>query len=336
MSDHIEMSYPIAMLGAGSWGTSVAIHLAKHYSNVYLWGHDINKINHYQQHHTNTDYLPHTPFPSSLTLTSDITSLPKNSLFIIATPSHAFIETFLKLPQPITQLAWLTKGLVPETATFFSSYIDNLSHGQCETALITGPSFAKEVAEGQPTALTIATTYLSFGKQLQNLFHHHPIRTYLTEDIKGAELASTVKNIIAIAAGISDGLGFGANARAALITRGLSEMVQLGIKLGGKTSTFMGLAGIGDLVLTATDDTSRNRRFGRFLGEGHTAIEAEHLIQQSIEGKLNVKLIHALALQHQIKMPITEAVFRILYESLSSKDAFHALINRPMNNEFSF
>jgi glycerol-3-phosphate dehydrogenase (NAD(P)+) len=247
-------------------------------------------------------------------------------------PSHAFVETIDKIPNEIKQIAWLTKGLEPKSSRFLSSVVLEKSPNAL-IAILQGPSFAKELALGLPTAITLAHNDHSFGQKVQSLIHTPPLRVYLSDDIIGVQLAGAVKNVLAIAVGISDGLGFGANTKAALITRGLNEMARLGAKLNANKATFMGLAGLGDLLLTATDDQSRNRRFGLLLGQGMSTAHALSEIKQVVEGIHNVEQVLALSKSVHIELPICETVSRILNNKISAKDAVSALLNRPKSYE---
>jgi len=324
----------VAILGAGSWGTSVAIHIANAGHSVRLWGHRADAITAMKETRENQRYLPGIAFPPSLVPVTTIDeAIDSVEQIIIAVPSHAFLSVIQQLKPPKSGVAWITKGIAPTSNQFFSAIIASVWGENMPTAIISGPSFAKEVAIGLPTALTIASQFPDFLKRLQRLFHHHHMRTYLTPDIIGVELAGTVKNVLAIACGISDGLGFGANAKAALITRGLSEMTKLGLKLGASQETFMGLAGVGDLVLTCTDNQSRNRRFGLLLGQGQSIDNAEKSINQVIEGKHNAAQVVALAKAHHVEMPICQAVHALLTGKMKPKEAVTNLMNRPPRYE---
>lgn len=325
--------YDVAILGAGSWGTAVAMHIAQAGFDVVLWARDPVHAKTMQDQHANTRYLPNLTFPQKLNVSSDLQYTCLNAKHIIvAVPSHAFEGLLNQLPDTITQLSWLTKGLCPSDA-FLSELVRARYHGITDLALIAGPSFAKEVAKGLPTAILIACSNVKYGQSLQQYLHNQAMRAYLSLDLRGVEVCGAVKNVIAIACGLSDGLGFGANARAALITRGLAEMRRLGLALGGLEDTFQGLAGLGDLVLTATDNQSRNRRMGFLLAEGIGLAEAQNRIGQVVEGLQNVQQVMQHARKQNISMPICEAIYQLAYEQTNPRDLVANLLQRPIGFE---
>ena len=323
------MNHKVAILGAGSWGSAVALHLAHAGHHVSLWGHDQKQMKSIQKNRENRKYLPGISFPNNLTATSNIHHCIKDAYqVIIAVPSHAFKTVLLQIINDVNQIAWLTKGIDPDELKLLSEVV--LAHqADMPYAVISGPSFAKEVAAYLPTAVVVASPNENFMSELVQLLHYKNFRVYKSLDPVGVQICGAVKNVLAIACGISDGLSFGANAKAALITRGLAEMSRLGIQLGAQAETFAGLAGTGDLVLTCTDDQSRNRRFGLLVGKGLSINEAEHQIQQVVEGKHNARLIHALAQKHHVSMPICEVVNDVLTNQMSAEDAVKCLLNRP-------
>ncbi|MGQ3888752.1 NAD(P)H-dependent glycerol-3-phosphate dehydrogenase [Legionella sp. CNM-1927-20] len=324
----------IAILGAGSWGTAVAIHLA-HYGNpVMLWGHTPEHVEEMQQLRQNKRYLPSISFPDLISPTASLTTCLKEASFVIAAvPSHAFSELLSRLDKPVNGFAWLTKGLDPTTNYLLSDLVAKRWGKSYPIGVISGPSFAKEVAHFLPTAVTLAGNNLDFQKKLLNLLHQQNLRVYLSTDVIGVELCGAVKNVLAIACGISDGLGFGANAKAALITRGLAEMGRLGKRLGAREETFLGLAGVGDLVLTCTDNQSRNRRFGLQLGQNVSVEEAEKAIGQVVEGKYNATQVCTLARQLQVEMPICIQVESLLKNEVTPLQAVNNLMNRSARSE---
>jgi len=329
-----EKNQTIAILGAGSWGTAMAIHLANEGYPILLWGHTPQHITQLSQERMNKKYLPDIPFPSSLQPRTDLNKTIKEAdHVIIAVPSHAFAELIHQITVPLKRISWLTKGVNPETNELLSETTKQKFGNPIAMNVIAGPSFAKEVAKGLPTALTIAGTDKKLQLQLQKIIHHHKMRVYLSEDIIGVQICGAVKNVMAIACGISDGLGYGANAKAALITRGLAEMHRLGLAIGAQAETFTGLAGVGDLVLTCTDDQSRNRRFGLQVGKGISINEAEQRIGQVVEGKHNAKQVCALARKYHINMPICEQVGDLLLNKIDAKEAAYELIHRPTPGE---
>jgi glycerol-3-phosphate dehydrogenase (NAD(P)+) len=320
----------IAILGAGSWGSAVAISLAHQGHEVWLWARDAAQVQTMQSQRENQTYLPGIVFPKSLAVTSDLNFCLQSDNILIGVPSHAFAELLNQFPHPPKNLAWLTKGVEAKTHQLLSEIVAQ-KFGQIPMAMISGPSFAKEVAQSKPTALVVAANQAPFAKHWQQLLHAGPTRVYTSEDIIGVQVCGAVKNVLAIACGISDGLEYGANSRAALITRGLAEMQALGQALGGKTESFYGLAGLGDLVLTCTDNQSRNRRFGLLIGQGKDKVAACASIQQVVEGLDNVAQVHALATKHQLELPITAAVYQILYQGKPAQQAAEMLLSRPMH-----
>lgn len=329
---------PIAVLGAGSWGTALALHLAHSGQAVRLWSYDPDHIIQMSSERVNSRYLPECPFPESLTPTVALSdALDQVQDILIAVPSIGFHSILLELKEVLTsphRIVWATKGIDLQSKKLLHNLANDTLGHQHFYAVLSGPSYAKEVALGLPTAVVIASEHPEFARDLLNRFNHGLFRGYLSTDITGVEVCGVVKNVLAIAIGISDGMGFGANARCALITRGLAEMTRLGMALGGKQETFTGLAGIGDLVLTCTDNQSRNRRFGLALGSGKNAEDAEREIKQVVEGKRNAGLVIALAKESQIEMPITECVWQILQNKLTPSEAMKNLLSREPKSEF--
>lgn len=331
------MNKKITILGAGSWGTALAIMAARNGCQTLLWGHNPEHIAALAQDRENKRYLPGLPFPEKLNMTSSLAEAAAfSNLILVSVPSRAFKETLLKL-KPYTsdhvQIAWATKGFDPADGSLLHDIVAEVFSPQTPAAFLSGPSFAKEVAAGLPTAVTIASSQPDFANHLADILHSERFRTYTNSDLIGVEVGGAVKNVMAIAAGIADGLGFGANTRAALITRGLTEIIRLGVKLGGKQETFMGLAGLGDLLLTCTDNQSRNRRFGLALGQGKDKATATQEIGQEIEGALAAKETFLLAKKHGIEMPITEQTYKVLYEGLAPLAAVQNLLAREQKAE---
>ncbi len=331
------MSNRIAILGAGSWGTALAILAARNGCQTLLWTHNSSHYHDLAQDRQNKRYLKGLSFPENLRITCDLAEAAAFSqLVLIAVPSHAFKDTLVKLkahaPDNI-KIAWATKGFNPDTGSLLHELVAGNFTPQTPAAILSGPTFAGEVAANLPTAITIASANAVFANELAELLHGGNFRTYTSPDVIGVEVGGAVKNVLAIAAGIADGLGFGANTRAALITRGLNETIRLGIKLGGKQETFMGLAGLGDLILTCTDNQSRNRRFGLALGEGQDRILAAQTINQEIEGISAAKETYLLAQRYGIEMPITEQTYKVLYENLDPLIAVQNLLAREQKPE---
>jgi glycerol-3-phosphate dehydrogenase (NAD(P)+) len=327
----------IAVIGAGSWGTALAVLLSRLNRPACLWARDVEQVNVMQQERVNRRYLPGISLPDSLLLSHQLQEVIQHSRdVLIVVPSHAFRSTVLAIKPYLTgqhRLAWATKGFEPGAGKLMHEIVQDELGDQVPVAVISGPTFAREVARGLPTAVTVASHDTAFATYLAERLHDDTFRAYTSEDLTGVEIGGSVKNVLAIAAGIADGLGFGANTRAALITRGLAEMMRLGIALGGQRETFMGLAGLGDLVLTCTDDQSRNRRFGLALGQGHTVQEALDSIDQVVEGAQTAKEVHLLATREGVDMPITEQVFEVINEGQSPQDAVHALLARVQKPE---
>ncbi|MGB0712598.1 MAG: NAD(P)H-dependent glycerol-3-phosphate dehydrogenase, partial [Gammaproteobacteria bacterium] len=261
----------IGVLGAGSWGTALAVHLAAAGHQVVIWGHLVDHVDRLRADGSNEEFLPGVPFPPTLTASSDLAQALEADELLVVVPSQVFRPVLEQCRvRPPTRIAWATKGLEYEGAGFLHDVARQVFPDLEALAVVSGPTFASEVARGLPTALTVASDQADFAGRWAALLSGPRFRAYTATDMVGVQLGGAVKNVLAIAAGASDGLGFGANSRAALITRGLKEMMRLGQAMGAQASTFMGLAGQGDLVLTCTDDQSRNRRLGLALGRGES------------------------------------------------------------------
>jgi len=331
------MPKSISILGAGSWGTALALQAARNGCEAMLWGHNPQHIAQVKQTRENQRYLAGFSFPDNLYVTDDLRqAVGFSNLILLVVPSHAFKHTLIAI-QPFlsenSQIAWATKGFDSETGELLSQVSLSIL-GNINTAVISGPTFAKEVAQGLPTALTIASNSESLANQLTHILHNHCFRIYTSTDIIGVQVGGACKNVLAIAAGIADGLGFGANTRAALITRGLNEIMRLGIRLNGQADTFMGLTGLGDLILTCTDNQSRNRRFGLALGQGKSQQQALSEIAQEVEGIGAAREAYLLSKHYQVEMPITEQVYKVLFENLDPKIAVQNLLTRDQKPEY--
>lgn len=328
----------IAVCGAGSWGTALALTLARNTKQqIWIWGREAEVLSDISKHHSNSKYLPGVKLPSNIISCDDISDLLQHANdILIAVPSKAFAEMLNLLKPQLTakhRIIWATKGLEPERGRFLHSVvIESLGDKQI-FAILSGPSFAKEVAQHLPTAVAIATRDDRFAQDLLTYFHSDTFRVYLSTDIVGVQVGGVFKNILAVAAGLSDGLGFGANSRAAIITRGISEMMRFGIALGAKPETLQGLAGVGDIILTCTDNQSRNRRFGMALAHGKTIDAAQEEIGQVVEAVSNAGEICRIAAEHLIEMPIAEQVYKILTQQITPKEAVNNLISRKPANE---
>ncbi|MDF7679416.1 NAD(P)H-dependent glycerol-3-phosphate dehydrogenase [Enterobacteriaceae bacterium ESL0689] len=328
----------MTVIGAGSYGTALAITLARNGHKVVLWGHDPQHIARLQQDRCNAAFLPAVPFPDTLQLEQDLAAaLAASHNILLVVPSHVFAEVLRQikpLMRPDTRLAWATKGLEAETGCLLQDVAREILGKTLPLAVISGPTFAKELAAGLPTAISLASTESQFARDLQQLLHcDKNFRVYINPDFTGVQLGGAVKNVIAIGAGMSDGIGFGANARTALITRGLAEMSRLGIALGADPQTFMGMAGLGDLVLTCTDNQSRNRRFGMMLGQGVDIQSAQDKIGQVVEGYRNTREVHILAQRFGVEMPITEQIYQVLYRGKNVRKAALTLLGRACKDE---
>ena len=329
----------IAVLGAGSWGTALAILLARNGVKVLLWGNEPDHIATLNTERSNEAFLPGVPFPELLQPVADLSEAIANSDdVLIAVPSSAFrsvLQQICPSLKPGMHVIWATKGLEEGTGKLLHENIEEILGADCSYAVISGPTFAQEVAKGLPTAMTVASTDTDFATRLAGLLCNDSFRAYTTDDVVAVELGGAVKNVLAIAAGIADGLGFGSNTRAALITRGLAEIMRLGHALGGRQETFMGLTGLGDLVLTCTDDQSRNRRFGLALAKENSCESALAEIGQVVEGIQTAREVVRLAKKMNVEMPITQQICRVLYEGVNPRDAVQELFARNLKPEAS-
>lgn len=327
----------VSVLGAGSWGTALAILIAHNIKHVTLWGRNQAHLDNIGEKRENKRYLPGIILPENMAITSNFNdAIQGASKFLIVVPSQAFRQTLSDLKQALLDqdqdpsqitIIWGTKGFDANSGKLLSQVTEEV-FGSIECGVISGPSFATETASGFPTALTLASQTIRHAEVLSRWFRTESTRVYFSDDPVGVQLGGAIKNIMAIAAGISDGLGFGANARAGLITRGLSEMSRLGVALGGKAETFMGLTGVGDLILTCTDDQSRNRRFGLGLGQGKSTTEIVSEIGQEIEGINTVKELFGISQNLGVDMPITEQVYNIIHQQAEPSDAVKNLLTR--------
>lgn len=331
------MSTPLkfAVLGAGSWGTALAVHLSFCGYETVLWARDGQHVAQMQSQRENARYLTGITFPPQLLIHANLEHALSNAdVILLATPSNVF-ESMLHQIKPLinsTQiLLSATKGL-----TEHGDFMSDLAHTilpNTRYALLSGPSFAKEVARHLPTTVIIASHDKECAHQLAQALSKNVFRVYSSHDLIGVQIGGAVKNILAVAVGISDGMGFGANARAALITRGLREMKRLGLAAGGELTTIMGLAGLGDLVLTCTDNQSRNRQLGLAIGQGKSIQEAQNDIGQVIESISTSALIQTLIKRFHIEMPITEQVYQVLHHGLEPKQAVKTLFARSLKAE---
>ncbi len=328
---------PVAVIGAGSWGTALAIQFARAGRRVSLWARDAAQVAAMKGDGENRRYLPGAVFPERLAVEGNLRKAVGDAAdVLVAVPSHAFRAT-LELLAPIldddVRLCWATKGFEEATGKLpHQVAAEVLGEGRPQ-AVMSGPTFAKEVGAGLPTAMTVASGDEAYARELAASVSSEQFRAYTSTDIVGVEVGGAVKNVLAIGAGIADGLGFGANTRIALISRGLKEMTRLGVALGARPETFMGLAGIGDLMLTCTDDLSRNRRMGLALAAGKTVAEAEEEIQQVVEGVRAAKAVWQVSHKLGVEMPIADEIYRLIYEGADAHEAVNRLMTRALKPE---
>jgi len=329
---------PVAVLGAGSWGTALAALLARHGYPTTLWGRDAERVRAIDETHENARYLPGIALPESLRASSDLAAAVAGASWIlVVTPSHAFNDTLRALAphrRADAGVAWATKGFEPGSGRFLHEVAAELLGPTVPLAVVTGPSFAREVAQGLPTALTVHSDDEPFALAVAEALHGPAFRAYTGSDMLGAELGGAMKNVLAVATGIADGMNLGLNARAGLITRGLNEMLRLNVALGGRAETLMGLAGLGDLVLTCTGDLSRNRRLGLALGRGQTIADAVKEIGQVVESVDTVDEVMRLADRHGIELPISELVQRVLHQEITPAEGLKIILSREQKPEY--
>jgi glycerol-3-phosphate dehydrogenase (NAD(P)+) len=328
----------VCVLGAGSYGTALAFCLSRNGVKTILWGRDKQQTRLMAQNRCNQKYLPNATFPKELTVESDLSKAIVNSQdILVVVPSHAFASTLQEAKRFLNtehRIIWATKGLEPESGRLLQDVAVDILGDKIPIAALSGPTFAKEMVAGLPTAISLSSTNEKLATEFANKLHcSKSFRVYRNDDFIGIQLGGAVKNVIAIGAGLADGLGFGSNARTALITRGLTELTRLGVKMGAKQSTFMGMSGLGDLVLTCTDNQSRNRRFGLALGNGMSIEDAMSEIGQVVEGYRNTKEVHILSGRMGVEMPICEQVYEVLYNNKSAKEAALTLLARDQTTE---
>ncbi|HET7315458.1 NAD(P)H-dependent glycerol-3-phosphate dehydrogenase [Salinisphaera sp.] len=326
-----------AVIGAGSWGTALAVQLARRGHAVRLWGREAAAIEAMAEARANARYLPEATFPATLAPTADLgAAVDGADDIVVVVPSHALracLDALAPLLAPRQRVLWATKGLEPETALLPHEVAAQVLGVERPVGVLSGPSFAGEVGRGLPTAVTIASADAVFAADMAAAFHDGVFRVYTAHDVIGVGVGGAVKNVLAIAVGISDGLGYGANARALLITRGLSEMMRLGVTLGGSRETLIGMAGLGDLLLTCSDDQSRNRRMGLRLAAGDDVPTAEAGIGQVVEGVRVAREVHRMARERGIDMPIAAQAYRVLHEGDAPQAAARRLTERPYRSE---
>jgi glycerol-3-phosphate dehydrogenase (NAD(P)+) len=327
----------VAVLGAGSWGTALAIQFARGGHPTRLWSRSETDAADMRGQRQNRRYLPDAKFPELIEVHQALAGAVQGAAaIIIAVPSHALRSLLLQLKPLLARdakLAWATKGFEVDTGKLPHQVAYDVLGDKYPVAVLSGPTFAREVGMGLPTAMTIASPDADFATQLATGLHAPNFRAYTSTDIVGVEVGGAVKNVLAVGAGLCDGLGFGANTRIALITRGLTEVTRLGVALGARAETFMGLAGLGDLVLTCTDNQSRNRRFGLALAAGKSVEQALQEIGQVVEGYTAARAVHHVAQREDVDMPIVSGIYRILYQNEPAKDVVKELMTRPIRSE---
>ncbi|HVI59638.1 MAG TPA: NAD(P)H-dependent glycerol-3-phosphate dehydrogenase [Luteimonas sp.] len=328
----------VTVLGAGSWGTALAALIARHGHPTVLWGRDGAVVEAIDRRHENPHYLPGIELPAGLRATTDLAAaMAAADLVLVVVPSHAFTET-LRAIAPMRPahagVAWAAKGFEPGSGRFLHEVAADLLGPDVPLAVVTGPSFAKEVALGLPTALTVQGEDAAFVQQVADVLHGPEFRAYTGSDMRGAELGGAMKNVLAVATGAADGMQLGLNARTGLITRGLNEMLRLNAAIGGRAETLMGLAGLGDLVLTCTGDLSRNRRLGLALGRGQTLDDAVREIGQVVESVQTANEVMRLAERHGLELPISENVRAVLHGDITPAQALQRLLAREQKPEY--
>ena len=328
----------ITVIGAGAWGTALAISLAANH-RVTLWARDAGQVSAMRATRRNQRYLPDAPLPDNLELSADFdAALADAGLLIVAVPAAAFRGTLERIAQGCSTscgLVWLCKGFESGTSLLPHQVAEQVLPPELSCGVLSGPSFAQEVAQGLPTALVLAAHDEAFAQRVAHALHHSRLRVYASNDVTGVEVGGAVKNVMAIAAGVCDGMKLGNNARAALITRGLAEIARLGLKLGGHPETLGGLSGAGDLILTCTGDLSRNRRVGMLLAQQFNLEDILGQIGHVAEGVYAVREVHQLAQRLGVDMPICDAVYRVLYDHVPVAEMVASLLNRTASLEFS-
>lgn len=327
----------LSVIGAGSYGTALAVAVSSKGLKVILWDRVPEIAALMQERRVNAQFLDGITLPPTLEVTADLQRAVESSqVILLVIPSHAFKEVLTEIVPwlgPEHCVAWAAKGLDFATGSLLSEIAQQTVPFQIPLAALSGPTFARELASGMPTAISVAGTSGEFTASLCKLMHTPTFRIYESSDLIGLQLGGAVKNVIAIGAGLSDGLGYGANARTALITRGLAEMVRLGVAKGASERSFMGLSGLGDLILTCTDDKSRNRRFGRMLGQGIAPEEALRSIGQVVEGYKMTVVVRRLAQQYGVQMPICCELYEVLYNGKNGRAAARTLLSRELTVE---
>ncbi|KAA6451658.1 NAD(P)H-dependent glycerol-3-phosphate dehydrogenase [Bacillus swezeyi] len=329
----------VSILGAGSWGTALALVLADNQYDVCVWGHREELIEQINEHHENKDYLPGVKLPDNVRATTDLQgALADVKTIIVAVPTKAIREVLREAVSLIRQKAifvHVSKGIEPDTLLRISEMMEEEIPAELreDIVVLSGPSHAEEVGLRHPTTVTVSSKNIEAAQAIQDMFMNQHFRVYTNPDIIGVEIGGALKNIIALAAGITDGLGYGDNAKAALITRGLAEIARLGTKMGGNPLTFSGLTGIGDLIVTCTSVHSRNWRAGNMLGKGFKLEEVLKEMGMVVEGVRTTKAAYQLSQKYDVKMPITEALHKVLFDGKKVETAVESLMARVKTHE---
>ncbi|MDD5431763.1 MAG: NAD(P)-dependent glycerol-3-phosphate dehydrogenase [Candidatus Omnitrophica bacterium] len=330
-------SFNVCVIGDGGWGTTLAILLSKKNNNVCLWGVFADNVSYMNRHRENKKFLPGIKIPKGIKITNDLSeALKGRKLIVLASPSQHMREVVRKISNAgfdrDTVFLSVSKGIEIETLKTMSQVIHE-ELGNVKLAVLSGPTIAHEIAKGLPAVSVIASSCEKTRKFLQGVFMTPRFRIYTSDDVTGVELGGSLKNVIAIACGISDGLGFGSNAKAALLARGLSEIARLGAAMGAKIATFSGITGLGDLVTTCVSSYSRNRFVGEEVGKGKTIKQIQSHMQMVAEGVPTAKSAYALSLKYKVDMPITREIYYVLYKNKSALKALKDLMTREKKEE---
>lgn len=325
----------ISVIGSGSWGTAMSVCLGRNGHSVKLWSRRQETTDMLKSECENKRYLPGVKIPDSVSFTSDISACADADIIVFATPSHTIrsvassLSPFVRDNQVIVSISkGFDEGKYIRLSSVIKEEIPN-----AVVAAMSGPSHAEEVAKGLPTTNVVANEDINVAKYIQSVFTSPEFRIYTSDDIIGVELGGSLKNVIALCAGISDGLGYGDNTKAALMTRGMAEIIRLGVAMGAKYETFTGLSGIGDLIVTCTSMHSRNRRAGILIGQGKSVEEAQREVNMVVEGVKTAKAVHVLSEKYNVEMPICDEAYKVLFEGFPVKDCVKNLMCRAMKNE---
>lgn len=325
----------VSVLGSGSWGTAMAMCLANNGHDLLLWSRSEETTASLSKTRVNEKYLPDVVLPENIDYTSDISKCGDADVIIVATPSHTVREVSRAVAPYITDgqiVVSISKGFDMENYNRLSQVITE-EIPNCKVAAMSGPSHAEEVVKKLPTTNVVACKDIEVAKYIQEIFNSECFRIYTTDDIVGVELGGSLKNVIALCAGISDGLGYGDNTKAALMTRGMAEIIRLGLAMGAKYETFTGLSGIGDLIVTCTSMHSRNRRAGILIGQGKSPEESQQEVKMVVEGVKTAKAVKHLSERYNVEMPISQVAYEVLFEGMPVKESVPALMNRAMRSE---